>query len=244
MSADTAIESPPLVANRDAMAPSGDFKTPLTEQAYQLIRNRILKGDMAAGEKLKIDTLQRDMRISSSPLREALNRLVAENLVIADDRRGFRVSPLTIGDLVDLTSTRIVVEPGALVAAMKHGSDVWEAQIVSAFYRLNRVEDKVSAGEMTRGEEWTLRHKDFHIALVSGCGSERLTALCGQLFDQSERYRRLSASLRLKPRNTANEHKKIMEAALKRDSHAATLLQQHIERTTEHVVSAFRKSSI
>jgi DNA-binding GntR family transcriptional regulator len=218
-----------------------ESRLPLSEQAYQIIRERILRGTTVAGEKLKIDVLQRDLEISSSPLREALNRLVAENLVIADERRGFRAAPVTVGDLTDLTAMRVVVEPGALVASMKAGSDAWESQVVAAFYRLDRIERRVAAGQMSRDDEWTSRHKEFHLSLISACGSDRLVALCSRLFDQSERYRRLSASFRQKPRNTASEHKKLMEAALSRDPDAASLLRKHIELTAKHVASALGK---
>lgn len=220
---------------------NAESKAPLSEQAYQIIRGRILRGVTAAGEKLKIDDLQRDLEISSSPLREALNRLAAENLVIADERRGFRAAPVTTADLMDLTAMRCVVEPGALAASMKSGSDAWESQVVAAFYRLDRVEHRIVAGKMSRDDEWTARHKEFHISLISACGSERLTALCSKLFDQSERYRRLSASLRQKSRNTASEHKKLMEAALARNPNAPSLLRRHIELTAKHVASALGK---
>ena len=214
----------------------------MSEQAYQLIRDRILRGEIAAGEKLKIDVLQRGYQISSSPLREALNRLVAENLVVADERRGFRAAPVTSKDLMDLTAMRLVVEPGALEASIANGSDVWEAQVVAAFYRLDRIERKILTGEMSRDDEWTARHKDFHMSLVSACGSDRLVELCSKLFDQSERYRRLSASLRRKPRNTSEGHQKLMESALSRAPGAVVLLRDHIDRTAEHVVPSLSAS--
>lgn len=217
-------------------------RTPLSEQAYEVIRNRILLGSLPAETRLKLDSLQRDHRISSSPLREALNRLVAENLVIADERRGFRVAPATAEDLVDLTAARLIVEPGALSASMNNGSDRWEGRVVAAFHRLSLVEDKIASGAMKWNEEWTARHKDFHISLISECGSERLLSACERFFDQSERYRRLSASLRRRPRDTTKEHKQLMEAALSRDENATTLLRKHIERTTEHVLLALRKA--
>jgi GntR family carbon starvation induced transcriptional regulator len=220
-----------------------EARTPLSEQAYEVIRNRILLGSLPAETKLKIDVLQRDHQISSSPLREALNRLVAESLVIADERRGFRVAPVTAGDLVDLTAARLVVEPGAFAASMNNGSDRWEARIVAAFHRLSLIEGKIASGAMKWNEEWTARHKDFHISLISECGSERMLDVCARFFDQSERYRRLSASLRRRPRDTTKEHRQLMEAALSRDKNAPTLLRKHIERTTEHVLQALKKSS-
>jgi GntR family carbon starvation induced transcriptional regulator len=220
---------------------SAEAKSPLSEQAYRAIRDSILRGTTVAGEKLKIEVLQKNLQISSSPLREALNRLVAENLVIADERRGFRAAPVTTRDLMDLTAMRTVVEPGALAASLRAGSDAWEAQVVGAFHRLAKIERRVASGEMSRDDEWTARHKDFHLALISACGSERLINLCSKLFDQSERYRRLSAALRRSPRNTAGEHRELMKRAIGRDIEAVALLRQHIERTTDHVASALAK---
>jgi len=239
---DFSAESPAARAVRSQPDQVDGDARPLSEQAYQLIRDGILRGVIAAGEKLKIDVLQRDYQISSSPLREALNRLVAESLVIADERRGFRAAPVTAKDLTDLTAMRLVVEPGALEASIKNGSDAWEGQVVAAFYRLDRIEQRIAAGEMARDDEWTARHKDFHMSLVSACGSKRLVELCSKLFDQSERYRRLSASLRQKPRNTSDEHRRLMEAALSRTPGAVPLLREHIERTAEHVVPSLGTS--
>ena len=232
----------PSASTRASVAAQGETsKKPLSDQAYRILRDRILRGTTVAGEKLKIDVLQRDLEISSSPLREALNRLAAENLVVADERRGFRAAPVSVEDLGDLTAMRVVVEPGALAAAMSLGSDEWESNVVAAFYRLQRIERMVSQGESLRDDEWTTRHKAFHMALVSGCGSARLLELCSKLFDQSERYRRLSASFRRKSRNTPVEHQKLCEAALARKPEAVALLRRHIELTADHVTAALTK---
>ena len=213
---------------------------PLSEQAYLLIRQDILSGKIPAGEKLKIDVLQREYNFSSSPLREALNRLVGENLVVADERRGFRAAPLTAKDLIDLTAMRLVIETGALAASIQKGSDAWEGQVVAAFYRLDRIERRIALGETSRDDEWTSRHKEFHMSLVLACGSDRLIGLCAKLFDQSERYRRLSASLRQKPRNTMDEHREIMETALARNAQAVEKLRDHIDRTADHVLPTLK----
>src|SRR5882762_6628853 len=83
----------------------------LSEKAFRIIREQILNGEILPGEKLKIEVLQRKYALSSSPLREALNRLVAERLVIADDRRGFRAVPISAGDLNDIVRCRLMIEP-------------------------------------------------------------------------------------------------------------------------------------
>src|SRR6267378_3887121 len=91
-----------------------DRSPSLSEKAFRVLRQQILNGEIPPGEKLRVEALQREHALSSSPLREALNRLVAEGSVIADDHRGFRAAPMTSADLEDITRFRLIIEPAAL----------------------------------------------------------------------------------------------------------------------------------
>ena len=210
---------------------------PLTEQAYQALRSAIMAGKLTPGGKLKIDTLQSSLGFSSTPLREALNRLVVEGLATSDERRGFRAAQLSEGDLLDLTAARVVCEVGAFATSIKQGTDEWESHIVAAHHRLEWIEKRIENKEQERNQDWTLRHKEFHMALISACGSDRLLTTCSGLFDQAERYRRTSVLVRPKPRNIAEEHSQLMHAALERDvDRASSLLETHITLTTNNLV--------
>jgi DNA-binding GntR family transcriptional regulator len=182
--------------------------------------------------------LQREHALSSSPLREALNRLVAERLVIADDHRGFRAAPMSAADLNDITVFRLVVEPTALTQSIAGGTDEWEARVVAAYHRLERVRERIKRGEMTFNAEWTNRHKEFHMALISAATSERLLVTCSNLFDISERYRRFSAMNRTEIRDTNSEHHRLMETALSREVElSASLLREHITLTAQSILA-------
>jgi DNA-binding GntR family transcriptional regulator len=214
-----------------------DRAVPLSEIAFRAIRQQILRGKIVPGEKLRIEVLQREHALSSSPLREALNRLVAEGLVTADDHRGFRAASMSASDLNDITSYRLVIEPAALAQSVTNGTDEWEGRVVAAFHRLERVDAKVAQNQNEMNDEWTHRHKDFHMALVSAASSSRIVAACSSLFDQAERYRRFSVMNRTKPRNTAAEHRRLMEAAVGRQAElAAALLKEHIQLTAQNVL--------
>ena len=209
---------------------------PLSEQAYRLIRKAILIGHIEAGARLKMDELQRAYDVSSSPLREALNRLSAEGLVDLDERRGFRAAAISAEDLRDITAFRLNIECAALAESIDRGDVDWEAEILAAFHRLTRYDSReVGQGELP-SEEWTVRHKAFHMALIGCCSSGRQLAACSSLFDQAERYRRLSVAWRKTKRDSVGEHRRIMEAALDRDAgRASALLREHIEKTSDHV---------
>lgn len=208
----------------------------LSERAFRLLRQQILHGVIRPGSKLKMDVLQREYDFSSSPLREALNRLAAEGLVTMDENRGFRAAPMSEADFRDVTAMRLLVEPAALMNSIAEASDEWEERIVATFHRLKRTEQRVPRPELWFDDDWTARHKKFHMALISQCSSPRLFMQSWNLFDHAERYRRLCAVKRREARDTAGEHKALMEAALARDIDlAGDLIRKHIQRTSEDV---------
>jgi DNA-binding GntR family transcriptional regulator len=213
---------------------------PLVEQAFTRLRKDVLVGSLAAGSRLKIEDLQDAYGFSSSPLREALSRLAQEGLVRSDERRGFRVASISAEDLADITRMRLMLDVQALADAIDCGSDAWEAAIVAAFYRLERVESRLE-GPTVLDDEWGGLHRDFHMALIAACPSHRQRSWSASLFDQAERYRRYSSTHRRAARKKSNEHKKLMEATLRRDSRlAGALLRDHISGTQRNVEAALK----
>lgn len=214
---------------------AGDDKGAQSDRAYAAIRGRILLGELPPGEKLRVEALQRDLSLSSTPVREALNRLTSERLVSFEENRGFRTAPLLAADLRDIIRMRILVETDALRDAIAHGDDAWEAGVVSANYRLTQHEKR----SRTRGEEWTALHKSFHLSLLAACTYPRLLALCDQLFDETERYRRFAVRVGLAKRNVGAEHERIMQCVLRRDAtEAVRLVTEHITVTADLVASS------
>lgn len=214
---------------------------PLVEQAFSRLRKDVLIGSYPAGAKLKVEELQAAYGFSSSPLREALSRLAQEGLVRADERRGFRVAPISSEDLADITRMRLMLDVQALAEAIRHGDDAWEAAIVAAFHRLEKVESRLGDGPVLLDDEWGALHRDFHMALIAACPSERQRQWCASLFDQAERYRRYSARFRKSPKRKVTEHKRLMDAVLKRDAQTAcALLQDHILGTQRNVEAVLK----
>ena len=227
-----------IVQNNQDTAPStvATSTVPLAEQAFQHLRKDVLCGNFAGGVKLKLDELQNRYGFSSSPLREALSRLAQEGLVRADERRGFRVASISREDLRDITRMRLLIDVPALADAMANGNDTWEAAIVAAHHRLDKMESRFSDGPLVLDDQWSAVHKDFHMALVSACTSERQLAWSASLFDQAERYRRFSARHRTSSRRKSDEHRQLMDAALRRDTPVAcALLTEHIQSTQRNV---------
>jgi GntR family transcriptional regulator, carbon starvation induced regulator len=167
-------------------------------------------------------------------LRESLSRLAVEGLVTGEDRRGFRVAPITENDFVDLTMLRKEIEVLAVTRSVERGNDMWEADLLRAFHHMSLA---TPASGMT---EWPARHQAFHEALVSACGSPRLLHLRRQLFDQFTRYQRIAPRHVWRSAIHDTEHKKMLDAALARDTKKCqALILAHI-KVLDVIVEAIR----
>jgi len=209
--------------------------TTLASSVYERLRRDIVEGQLAPGEKLRIDALRALYGVGASPLREALNRLSAEGLVIQEDQRGFRVPPVSVDDLQELTRTRCLINEVALREAIARGDPAWEEQIVVAHHRLARTAFDLGTPTIVN-PEWERRHREFHMALIVACGSRWIAASWGQLFDLADRYRHLSKRGDGQHRDFHAEHRAIMDATLARNTELAVrLLNEHVSRTAELV---------
>lgn len=207
------------------------------EAARDLIRAEILDGRLPPGAKLNIKALETRLGVSLGAIREALSRLSAEGMVTTEAHRGFRVSTISAEELLDLTRTRIEIESLCLSKAIEHGDVEWETRIVGAAHRMERLQDSPSDPEARVSDTWNQAHGEFHEALVSACPSAWLHRMRKLLYEQSERYRRLSVPLDTDHRDVRDEHRRIMDAALQRDTATALIeLEKHLLATTQIIL--------
>ena len=216
-----------------------DTEIPLAERAYRDLKSAIVRCEYEPGDRLRVDDLSKRLDISSSPVREALSRLVEQGLVRALDNRGFRVAPLTVEGIADLTRVRLLIEGEALRESMASGGDAWEAELVASAHSLSLVEQRLGSKPVALDNHWSERHRAFHLATYSACKSALLKELVAGLFDSSERYRRYSASHRTAERGKHDEHERILNSVLSRNATLAEdLLRRHIQATKTTVTKA------
>lgn len=208
----------------------------LVEGAYRQLRIDIIGGHLAPGEKLRVEHLKGQYGIGAGTLREALALLMSDALVTSEGQRGFHVAPISLKDIKDITDTRVLLETEALRLSIKAGDDEWEAGLIAAFHKLGKIDEKLGNRASHLIMEWEERNRNFHEALIAACDSRWLHYLIGLLYRQSERYRHLSISTPVLPRDVHIEHTSIFEATLNRDvKRACRALEQHIRLTFDSI---------
>jgi GntR family transcriptional regulator, carbon starvation induced regulator len=220
-----------------------DFKPrTLAGQTAQRLREDIIRNRFQPGERLTIEKLTASYQVGTSPLREALFQVAGDGLVRVEDHKGFVVAPLNVGEMLDVSSLRAYLEINAIRRSIENGGEDWETGVLSAEHRLTRAEARLvaaSGDEVTLAEdEWEKRHREFHYALCSACGSPWLLHFFDALYDQLERYRRHLWRYKDRARDADDQHEQIKHAALARDAErAVALLTEHFKRQAELTIA-------
>lgn len=197
-----------------------------TQRAYLTLRKQIITGQIAPGERLKIDTLKEALDTGASPVREALSLLTSDQLVDRLDQRGFRVATSSRAQFQEILNLRCNLEELALRDSLAAADAAWEDALVLAHHHMNRV-DRADV------DAFEVLHKRFHMALIAACNSPILLRICGQLYDLNVRYRYLAGkSKSYARRNVQAEHAAILDAAISRDfDKTCTRLMDHYRKT-------------
>lgn len=211
----------------------------LASDVYDRLRHDILSGVLPPGEKLRAEYLRERYSVGNSPMREALNRLSSDGLVVREDQKGFHVANVSRSELEELVRTRCWLEEIALRQSIAQGGTSWEENLVLIFHRLSRVPRSSDERTYSANPEWEARHREFHMALIGASGSRWLAGFCRQLNDQADRYRQFAVAASYPKRNELEEHKAIFEAAVNGDAdEAVKRLHAHYRRTAEIILTS------
>ncbi|MEJ2765794.1 GntR family transcriptional regulator [Photobacterium sp. MCCC 1A19761] len=208
----------------------------LTNKVMEMIRQDILLGELAPGQKLVVAELKARYDVGASPIREALVQLSWKKYVIFAPQKGCWVAPVSVAELEELFEASQLLSQTLLSQAIDQGGEEWELNILTSFHKLSRLNP---ADQDIDFNEWEQRHSDFHLALLDGSQSNVMLALYREVYEQIERYRHIwvSRTRRFEERyHDHGEHEAMMKAVLNRDTATALkLLTNHSLRAMEMI---------
>ena len=205
------------------------------EAVYRRIRSDIIFGVLPPGHKLRLERVSESYGTSISTLRELLNRMCAESLIVAEGQRGFEVAPVSADEFRQVAELRLLLENHALEQSFSAGDLDWEGRVVSSHYKLGVMEKRMLEGQRQDQELWKQCDWDFHHSLISACGSKVLLDAHAGAYDRYLRYQMIAVVFR--GEIAAREHQALLEAALARDwKRAQTIMASHIQGCVEHAL--------
>ena len=216
-----------------------DLSRTLIERTYNQLRLDIIEGRLTPNEKLRVEHLKSRYAVGAGTLREAMSRLISDGLIVAEGQRGFRVAPIAIEDLEDITRTRIQLEIEALRRSIQRGDQAWRSKLTEAHDELDALGNP---GETVDRKQWEYLNARFHAVLIESSASAWTLRFLDMLSRHGERYRRLAISLKLPGRDVQAEHRDLFSSAVSgNDVRAALALEAHIRATTDALRHAMAK---
>lgn len=205
----------------------------LSERAYARLRGEIITCALRPGADLSEGELAARLRMSKTPVRDALGRLVQEGLVEAFPRRGYRVTPVSVKDVSDLFVLRSALEgTAAELAATRMTAAELDALEAVGGARYAR-----DAGASVAG--FVEANNAFHTAIARGAGVPRLHALIVACLEESTRLFHMGAAFRDVNTETVSDHARLIEALRRRDGRAAReAIIEHCEHTRRGLLAA------
>ncbi len=204
--------------------------------AYTLLRERIVSGDLSPGAPLKGAELVAATGFKPTPVREALIRLEAEGLALLSSHRGFSVAPLTADGVGDVCDGCLRLQEPLLHEALLIDNTDYDAALTAAGERLHEALSPRAGSDKEAIGQWIAAEWAFHRALsrpgpgftarLWSLSRDHLARACALLMsDLSEAEDRL-----IRPAVSFAAHEELMEAALKRKKKTARrLLEAHYE---------------
>ena len=209
-------------------APLQDSGAVTTADAvYQALRQGILHGDLAPGERLRSDALANDLRVSRTPVREALRKLEAEGLVERSGS-GLIVREFSEKDLTELFYVREALEG---MAARLAAENATPGEIAEIREMLDDMEVGAAARRY-RGAAATDR--EFHRLICRAAHNERLLQSLKSLLDHVRQMQTSTLYVAGRPAEALKEHRDLLQAIVARDpDRAEELARAHRRKTLE-----------
>ena len=213
-----------------------DSKQKLSDIAHAQLKRMILNNQFSPGEHLEETVLCDMLSVSRTPLREAINRLVNENLLIAVPQKGIFVPEMSVQNIADLFRARKLIEP---MVIMLSAPNLDHAVLI---------EFKEKTEKMIVDQDISALHSldyDFHSYINNNCGNQYIFQSVSFITDQFQRVRTQNFFPVERSINGAKEHLVIIDTILKAEYSALPdLMLNHITSTETYYFRKLLENSV
>lgn len=195
-----------------------------TQLVVETLREKILNGEIKAGQPLRQAALADELNVSRIPVREALLQLEAEGLVAFEPHKGATATELNVDQVDELFELRAMLESELLAASLPHISDEKLQEATDILEKLDR-----ALGKENAANTWSELNSAYHNCLYSGAERPQTQDLVDTLNKNADRYIRMHLLWAGGISKAESEHNELLSHCKARDvEKASALLKQHI----------------
>lgn len=210
-------------------------RTRLADQAYEVLRERILTGSLAAGARLSVPALAEELELSRSPVREAVQRLVQEGLGTERPHSGAVVATPDLASLAALYEVRAVLEGLSAESAARSGDE----GLVADLERLHAAHAKA----FRRRSHAAVIEADiaFHRRILVAAGNPELTRVLAPILERMA-LAMAAGELTSWPEEALAEHEAVLDALRAGEApRARRAMVGHVTRVRKALLGKLRE---
>lgn len=203
--------------------------------AYFEIKKNIIEGELLPGQAVIEEELATQLKISRTPLREALQRLELDELLIRQPNGRLKIAPISVKEAEEMFLIRILLE-GVVV---RQATDKIEEREIQQLHNNIRMCDE--AAQAGRFDDFMNTSSQFHFMLYEISGNKTAVKILYQLNDHFMRYRRLVPAKNFHEKNSSKEHQRVLDYIIARDaSNAEKAMQEHLIKSKKIALDVIR----
>ncbi len=201
---------------------------------YDAVREAILKGELEAGDRLIETDVASQMKVSRTPVREALRMLEKEGLVEYTPRRGIFIRGFSRQDIIEVYSVRAALEALAVSFSV---SNITDAELQCLKGLVAEMRTFTENGDIPALCQSAKRYNDV---LVESCRAPRLVGLISTYQGYLSRFRAVTLGGKQRSLQALQEHEEIVKAIERKDADKAQeLVKKHLQGALEEHLRHF-----
>jgi DNA-binding GntR family transcriptional regulator len=209
----------------------------LTNKVYKKLRLDIITGKIPEGSRLVESSIAEEMKVSRTPVREALQKLASEGLLYPIPRVGYIVEETSEDDIYDLFHTRMSIEQ----LAAKRALEVITNEEIESLKRNLQKTDEIIKNSQT--EKMIDLDIEFHHIIYKASRSKKLYQICKTLSENTLKYRNACIHIPDIAQRAADGHRRIYEAILLKNLQMVNeSVEHHIMLTIKDIIAFVRRA--
>jgi DNA-binding GntR family transcriptional regulator len=216
---------------------NSEKKTSLMERAYKEIKEWIIRYDFKPGTHLRIARLSSELKMSQTPIREALSKLERESLVYRHSKQGYVVRSMDLKEVEDIYDVRIALE---VMAAEEAATRMAKADRK----KLSHILDEVT-GLIKKGDKRQILgpQQDFHVMIMEASGNRLLSEIGKNILERIWMIQNVNILTSNHLIDAHPQHVEIYKALEEADPQkASALMKKHLQSAKKFVISRLRNN--
>jgi len=209
----------------------------LSQKVYSILRTAITNVEIQFGEKINVDKIAKTLKVSITPVREAIHKLVAEGILVTKPNQGTLVREISLSDIDQILQARLAIEKMALSFLISKIAKKDDNNGIIKNFDILVQKMKESVVNKNIDNKFAKHALDFHSLIFKKCGNKYLYKMYMDIENLVLRFTSKSLNKKGRIEDSYKEHFNIYTSIKEKDiDRAKKYIEEHIENAWKTIL--------